>query len=209
MAAATEYKVQDISLAGWGRKEINIAEHEMPGLMSTREEYGPSQPLKGARITGSLHMTIQTPVLIETLNALGAGVRGASCNIFSPQDEAAAAIVVGPDGTPEDPRGVPVFAWKGETLEEYWWCTNQALTWGEGEGPNMILDDGGDATLLVHNGVEYEKAGAVPDPSTAENDEERIVLELLQRSLEEDSGRWTRIAEGIKGVTEETTTGVH
>ena len=182
-APKIDYKVADLSLAAFGRKEIQLAEHEMPGLMSTREEFAASQPLKGARITGSLHMTIQTAVLIETLTALGADVRWASCNIFSTQDHAAAAIVVGPEGTPEDPQGVPVFAWKGETLEEYWWCTNQALTWGEDEGPNMILDDGGDATLLVHNGVEYEKAGAVPDPSTAENDEHRVILELLTASL--------------------------
>jgi adenosylhomocysteinase len=204
-----DFKVADLGLHEFGRNEIRLAEHEMPGLMATREEFASSQPLSGARITGSLHMTVQTAVLIETLVALGAEVRWCSCNIFSTQDHAAAAVVVGPDGTPDDPRGVPVFAWKGETLEEYWECAEQALIWGDGEGPNMILDDGGDATLLVHKGAEYEQAGAVPDPAGADNDEERIVLELLQRSLEEDSGRWTRIADGIKGVTEETTTGVH
>ncbi len=163
-AAKTDFKVADLSLAEFGRKEIRLAEHEMPGLMATREEFGASQPLKGARITGSLHMTIQTAVLIETLTALGAEVRWASCNIFSTQDHAAAAVVVGPEGTPEDPQGVPVYAWKGETLEEYWWCTEQALNWPDGNGPNMILDDGGDATLLVHKGAEFERAGAVPDP---------------------------------------------
>jgi adenosylhomocysteinase len=204
-----DFKVADLSLAAFGRKEIQLAEHEMPGLMSCREEYGAEQPLKGARITGSLHMTIQTAVLIETLVALGAEVRWASCNIFSTQDHAAAAVVVGPDGTPEEPRGVPVYAWKGETLEEYWWCTEQALTWPDGPGPNMILDDGGDATLLVHKGVEYEKAGAVPSPDTTDNEELKLILALLQRSLEEDGQRWTRIAGGIKGVTEETTTGVN
>ena len=220
-AAKADFKVADLGLAEFGRKEIRLAEHEMPGLMAMRREFADSQPLAGARITGSLHMTIQTAVLIETLVALGAEVRWASCNIFSTQDHAAAAIVVGPDGTPEDPRGVPVYAWKGETLEEYWWCTQQALTWPgmtdldsrpptpAGPGPNMILDDGGDATLLVHRGVEYERAGAVPDPSTAESEEFAIVLGLLQRSFEEDSQRFTRIAAEIKGVTEETTTGVH
>ncbi len=196
----TDYKVADISLAGYGRKEIQLAEHEMPGLMATRREFADAQPLKGARITGSLHMTIQTAVLIETLTSLGAEVRWCSCNIFSTQDHAAAAIAE---------AGVPVFAWKGETLEEYWWCTEQALTWPDGQGPNMILDDGGDATLLVHKGVEYEKAGAVPDPSTADNDEFRIILETLQRSLADDAQRFTRAAANIKGVTEETTTGVH
>jgi adenosylhomocysteinase len=203
-----DFKVADLSLAAFGRKEIELAEHEMPGLMATRREYAAAQPLKGARITGSLHMTIQTAVLIETLVALGAQVRWASCNIFSTQDHAAAAVAVGPGGTPDDPRGIPVFAWKGETLEEYWWCTEQALTWPE-DGPNMILDDGGDATLLVHKGVEFERAGAVPDPAGADSEEFRIVLELLQRSLAEDPQRWSRIAAGIKGVTEETTTGVH
>jgi adenosylhomocysteinase len=197
---ATDYKVADISLAAYGRKEIELAEHEMPGLMATRAEYADAQPLKGAKITGSLHMTIQTAVLIETLVALGAEVRWCSCNIFSTQDHAAAAIAE---------AGIPVFAWKGETLEEYWWCTEQALTWPDGEGPNMILDDGGDATLLVHKGVEYEAAGAVPDPASAENEELRIILTTLQRSLEEDAQRFTRIAGNVKGVTEETTTGVH
>jgi adenosylhomocysteinase len=204
----TDYKVADLGLAAFGRKEITLAEHEMPGLMATRREFADSQPLKGARITGSLHMTIQTAVLIETLTALGADVRWASCNIFSTQDHAAAAIVVGPEGTPESPRGVPVFAWKGETLEEYWWCTEQALSWPEG-GPNMILDDGGDATLLVHKGAEFEAAGEAPDPSTADNEEFRIILELLNRSLAEEPQRFTRMAAEIQGVTEETTTGVH
>jgi adenosylhomocysteinase len=199
-ATTPDYKVADIGLAAYGRKEIQLAEHEMPGLMSTRAEYADAQPLKGARITGSLHMTIQTAVLIETLAALGAQVRWASCNIFSTQDHAAAAIAE---------AGIPVFAWKGETLEEYWWCTEQALTWPDGEGPNMILDDGGDATLLIHKGVEFEAAGAVPDPSTADNDEFRIILETLTRGFAADPQKWTRAAEGIKGVTEETTTGVH
>jgi len=205
---ATDFKVADLSLAAFGRKEIQLAEHEMPGLMQTRDEFAASQPLKGARITGSLHMTIQTAVLIETLAALGAEVRWASCNIFSTQDHAAAAVVVGPTGTPENPQGIPVFAWKGETLEEYWWCTDQALTWPDG-GPNMILDDGGDATMLVHKGTEFESAGAVPDPAGAESEEFRVFLSLLQRSLAEDAQKWTRIGEGIQGVTEETTTGVH
>jgi adenosylhomocysteinase len=209
----TEFRVADLSLAEFGRKEIRLAEHEMPGLMATRAEYAERQPLRGARVTGSLHMTIQTAVLIETLVALGAEVRWASCNIFSTQDHAAAAVVVGPEGSVEEPQGVPVFAWKGETLEEYWWCTEQALTWpGEGdqpEGPNMILDDGGDATLLVHQGTEFEAAGAVPDPNSAESEEFQVVLSLLQRSLQEDPQRWTRIGQAIKGVTEETTTGVH
>jgi adenosylhomocysteinase len=208
-APITDYKVADLSLAALGRKEIELAEHEMPGLMATRREFAGSQPLKGARVTGSLHMTIQTAVLIETLTALGAEVRWASCNIFSTQDQAAAAIVVGPEGTPEDPQGVPVYAWKGETLSEYWWCTEQALTWPDDQQPNMILDDGGDATLLVHLGTEYEKAGAVPDPSTADNDEHRVILELLTRSLADDPQRFTQIAASVKGVTEETTTGVH
>ncbi|MDX6570664.1 MAG: adenosylhomocysteinase [Gaiellales bacterium] len=203
-----DYRVADLSLAAYGRKEMVIAEGEMPGLMALRSEFGAQQPLRGARITGSLHMTIQTAVLIETLVALGAEVRWASCNIFSTQDHAAAAIAVGPDGTPDAPRGVPVFAWKGETLEEYWWCTERALNWGEG-GPNMILDDGGDATMLVHKGVEFEAAGAVPDPSTGESEEFRVFLALLQKTVAEDPGRWTRVAEDIKGVTEETTTGVH
>src|SRR5271165_4383836 len=196
----TDFKVADLSLADFGRKEVTLAEHEMPGLMAIRREHAAAQPLRGARITGSLHMTIQTAVLIETLTALGAEVRWCSCNIFSTQDHAAAAVAVGPDGSIDDPKGVPVFAWKGETLEEYWWCTEQALRWpGEG-GPNMILDDGGDATLLVHKGVEFEKSGAVPDPSTAESEELSVVLTVLSRSLSEDPGRWTSIANGIKGV---------
>jgi adenosylhomocysteinase len=207
--AEGDYRVADLSLAAFGRKEIQLAEHEMPGLMALRAEYGPSQPLRGARITGSLHMTIQTAVLIETLTALGAQVRWASCNIFSTQDHAAAAIVVGPSGTPENPQGVPVYAWKGESLAEYWWCTEQVLLWPDGEGPNMILDDGGDATLLVHKGAEFERAGAVPSADTADSEEYAVILRLLARSLDEDDRRWTRVAAGIKGVTEETTTGVH
>ena len=199
-STAADYKVADISLAEFGRKEIRLAEHEMPGLMAMREEYGEAQPLAGARIMGSLHMTVQTAVLIETLTALGADVRWASCNIFSTQDHAAAAIAE---------AGVPVFAWKGETLEEYWWCTDRALTWPDGDGPNMILDDGGDATMLVHKGTEYEKAGAVPDPAKAESEEFQVFLTLLQRSLESDPQKWTRVGEAVKGVTEETTTGVH
>ncbi len=216
-ASGLDFKVADLSLHEFGRHEIRLAEHEMPGLMATRREFADAAPLRGARITGSLHMTIQTAVLIETLVALGAEVRWCSCNIFSTQDHAAAAVVVGPDGTPENPTGVSVHAWKGETLEEYWWCTEQALTWpGDPDShqsapgsPNMILDDGGDATLLVHQGTEYERAGSVPDPSTAENEEQRVILELLTRSLAEDPQRFTRVGEAIKGVTEETTTGVH
>jgi adenosylhomocysteinase len=204
-----DFKVADLSLADFGRKEIRLAEHEMPGLMKTREEFAASQPLKGAKIMGSLHMTIQTAVLIETLTALGAEVRWVSCNIFSTQDHAAAAVAVGPDGTVDNPQGVPVFAWKGETLEEYWWCTEQALTWPDGDGPNMILDDGGDATMLVHKGTEFEAAGAVPDPASADSEEFRVFLTLLQKSLENDPQKWTRIGQNIKGVTEETTTGVH
>ncbi len=206
-ATKLDYKVADISLADYGRKEMDMAEHEMPGLMQTRAEYADSQPLKGARITGSLHMTIQTAVLIETLTALGAEVRWCSCNIFSTQDHAAAATVVGKDGTPDDPKGVPVFAWKGETLAEYWWCTQQSLVWPDG-GPNLILDDGGDATMLVHKGREYEQAGAAPDPSTGESEEFVHFLTLLNASLAEDAQRWTTIADGIIGVSEETTTGV-
>jgi adenosylhomocysteinase len=207
--AATDFKVADLALADFGRKEITLAEHEMPGLMAIRAEYAERQPLKGARVTGSLHMTIQTAVLIETLTALGAEVRWCSCNIFSTQDHAAAAIVVGPEGTAEEPRGVPVYAWKGETLEEYWWCTEQVLRWPDGGGPNMILDDGGDATLLVHLGAEYEAKGQVPDDATAGSEEFKVILGLLRRSLREDPTRWTAIAGGIRGVTEETTTGVH
>ena len=204
-----DFKVADLSLATFGRKEIELAEHEMPGLMALRREYGTAQPLRGARITGSLHMTIQTAVLIETLTALGAQVRWASCNIFSTQDHAAAAVAVGPDGTPEDPRGVAVFAWKGETLEEGWWCTEQALTWPGETGPNMIVDDGGDATLLVHKGAEYEKAGGVPSPAADDSEEWGVVLDLLRRSLNANPGKWTAMAANIRGVTEETTTGVH
>ncbi|HZN17319.1 MAG TPA: adenosylhomocysteinase, partial [Micromonosporaceae bacterium] len=205
-----DFKVADLSLAAFGRKEIQLAEHEMPGLMAVRREYAQAQPLRGARITGSLHMTIQTAVLIETLVALGAQVRWASCNIFSTQDHAAAAVVVGPEGTPEQPAGVPVYAWKGETLEEYWWCTEQVLRWpDEAAGPNMILDDGGDATLLVHKGAELEGVGAVPSPGPDDSEEYGVILSVLRRSLTEDSRRWTRIAAAVKGVTEETTTGVH
>jgi adenosylhomocysteinase len=220
-----DFKVADLSLAEFGRIEIGLAEHEMPGLMAMRERYGASKPLTGARITGSLHMTVQTAVLIETLTALGAEVRWASCNIFSTQDHAAAAVVVGPDGSADDPRGVPVFAWKGESLAEYWWCTEQALTWpgdagpgasgptessvGAASGPNMILDDGGDATMLVHLGVEYEKEGAVPSPDSTKNAELKEILKLLGSSLGASSTKWTTIANGVRGVTEETTTGVH
>jgi adenosylhomocysteinase len=206
--ARLEHRVKDLALAEWGRKEIELAEKEMPGLMAVRREYAAKQPLAGQRITGSLHMTIQTAVLIETLRALGADVRWASCNIFSTQDHAAAAVVVG-DGTPADPRGVPVFAWKGETLEEYWDCTERALDFGDGKGPTQIVDDGGDATLLLHKGVEFEKAGKVPDPRTAESEEEAVVLRLLARTLREEPRRWTRVAKACAGVTEETTTGVH
>ena len=208
-SGAPDYKVADLSLASFGRDEIRLAEHEMPGLMAMRAEFGPRQPLKGARITGSLHMTVQTAVLIETLVALGAEVRWASCNIFSTQDHAAAAVVVGPDGTPDDPRGIPVYAWKGETLDEYWWCTERVLMWPDGEGPNMILDDGGDATLLVHKGTEFEAAGVVPSTDPTDSEEYAVILEVLRRSLTEDPQRWTRIGQGIRGVTEETTTGVH
>src|SRR2546423_1755850 len=207
--SAGDFKVADLSFAAFGRKEIELAEHEMPGLMALRKEYGQSKPLTGARITGSLHMTIQTAVVIETLVALGAEVRWASCNIFSTQDHAAAAVVIGPDGTPGEPRGVPVYAWKGETLEEYWWCTEQVLRWPDGGGPNMILDDGGDATLLVHKGAQYERAGAVPAPVETDSEEMGVILRLLERSLGEDPQRFTNIAAAIKGVTEETTTGVN
>jgi adenosylhomocysteinase len=208
---ATDFKVADLSLAAFGRKEINLAEHEMPGLMSLRTEYAEAQPLAGARVTGSLHMTVQTAVLIETLVALGAQVRWASCNIFSTQDHAAAAIAVGPNGTPEKPQGIPVFAWKGETLEEYWWCTEQALTWPNTAtgGPNMILDDGGDATLLVHKGAEFEKAGSVPATTPEDSEEYGFILNLLRRTLGENAQKWTQLASEIRGVTEETTTGVH
>ena len=205
---AHDFKVADLSLAEFGRKEIRLAEHEMPGLMAMREEFGPSKPLAGARITGSLHMTIQTAVLIETLVELGAQVRWVSCNIFSTQDHAAAAVAVGPTGTVEAPVGVPVFAWKGETLEEYWWCTEQVAQWPDGVGPNMILDDGGDITLLVHKGVEFEKAGVVPSVDDTHSDEYKVILDTLRRSLAAEPDRFTKIAAGIKGVSEETTTGV-
>jgi len=211
---AEPFKVADISLADFGRKEIRLAEHEMPGLMALRTEFAAAQPLAGARITGSLHMTVQTAVLIETLTALGAQVRWASCNIFSTQDHAAAAVAVGRDGTPDKPAGIPVFAWKGESLEEYWWCTDQALTWpgdgdGQTRGPNMILDDGGDATMLVHKGAEYEKAGGVPAPADDDPDEWKVFCALLTNSLAANPGKWTRLAAAVQGVTEETTTGVH
>ncbi|MFT3661372.1 MAG: adenosylhomocysteinase [Gordonia sp. (in: high G+C Gram-positive bacteria)] len=202
-----DYKVADLALAEYGRKEIRLAEHEMPGLMELRREYHDVAPLKGARISGSLHMTVQTAVLIETLVALGARVRWASCNIFSTQDEAAAAVVVGPNGTPEDPQGVPVFAWKGESLEEYWWCADQMLTW-EGEPANMILDDGGDATMLVLRGAEFEKAGVVPPTDDDHPAEYKVFLALLRKTMAEDAGKWTAIADSVQGVTEETTTGV-
>jgi adenosylhomocysteinase len=203
-----DFKVADLTLADYGRTEITLAEHEMPGLMAMRERYGVSKPLAGAKIAGSLHMTIQTAVLIETLVDLGAEVRWASCNIFSTQDHAAAAVVVGPEGTAENPQGVPVFAWKGETLAEYWWCTQQILDWGT-EQPNMILDDGGDATMLVHLGVQAEKTGQAPDPATAGSAEQRIVFEVLNQVLAANPNHWTPIANSVKGVTEETTTGVH
>jgi adenosylhomocysteinase len=204
-----EHRVADLRLAEWGRKEMILAEQEMPGLMAVRKDYAAAQPLKGQRITGSLHMTIQTAVLIETLKALGAEVRWASCNIFSTQDHAAAAVVVGPEGTPEMPKGVPVFAWKGESLEEYWELTARALDFGDGKGPTQIVDDGGDATLLVHKGLEFEKAGKVPDPSTADSEEFAIVLRLLARLQKENPSRWQKVAAECKGVSEETTTGVH
>jgi adenosylhomocysteinase len=204
-----DYQVADLALAEWGRKEIGLAEQEMPGLMAIREEYAGKKPLSGQRVTGSLHMTIQTAVLIETLRDLGADVRWCSCNIFSTQDHAAAAVVVGPNGTPDAPKGVPVFAWKGETLEEYWDMTQRALDFGGGEGPTQIVDDGGDATLLIHKGVEFEKSGSVPDPSTADSEEFAIVLQTLARIQKDRPGRWGKVAEACRGVSEETTTGVH
>jgi len=204
-----EFKVADLSLAEWGRKEIMLAEQEMPGLMAVREEYARQQPLKGLRVMGSLHMTIQTAVLIETLAALGASVRWCSCNIFSTQDHAAAAVAVGPKGSTAHPAGIPVFAWKGETLEEYWWCTERALDFGNGKGPNQIVDDGGDATLLIHKGVEFEKAGKVPGPETTDNEEFKVILGLLTQTIKQDSQRWTKVAKEVQGVSEETTTGVH
>ncbi|MCW2837085.1 MAG: adenosylhomocysteinase, partial [Marmoricola sp.] len=204
-----DFKVADLTLADYGRTEIELAEHEMPGLMAMRERFGADKPLAGARIAGSLHMTIQTAVLIETLVALGAEVRWASCNIFSTQDHAAAAVVVGREGTAENPQGVPVFAWKGENLEEYWWCTQQILDWPGDEHPNMILDDGGDATMLLHLGVQAEKTGVAPDPDTAGSTEQRIVFQVLNTVLAERENHWTPIANSVKGVTEETTTGVH
>jgi adenosylhomocysteinase len=204
-----DYKVADLSLAEFGRNEIRLAQHEMPGLMALREEFGASQPLAGARIAGSLHMTVQTAVLIETLVALGADVRWVSCNIFSTQDHAAAAVVVGPEGTVDAPAGTPVYAWKGETLPEYWWCTEQMLTWPDGKGPNMLLDDGGDATLLIHKGTEFEKNRAVPTPAEDDSEEYGVILDVLRASVAADPTKYTRMGEGIKGVTEETTTGVH
>ncbi len=208
LSSPQDFRVADLSLAEFGRKEIRLAEHEMPGLMAMRKEFGESKPLAGARIIGSLHMTIQTAVLIETLVELGAEVRWVSCNIFSTQDHAAAAVAVGPNGTVDAPAGVPVFAWKGETLPEYWWCTEQAVAWPEGKAPNMILDDGGDVTLLIHKGVQFEAAGVVPSAGPEDSEEYAVILDTLRRSLAEDPQRYTKIAAGIKGVTEETTTGV-
>ncbi|HEV2130581.1 MAG TPA: adenosylhomocysteinase [Longimicrobiaceae bacterium] len=209
-AGREPFKVRDLSLAEFGRKEIRLAEQEMPGLMALREEYRGQRPLAGAKIMGSLHMTVQTAVLIETLVELGADVRWVSCNIFSTQDHAAAAVVVGPEGTPENPQGTPVFAWKGETLEEYWWCTEQALMWPDGSGPTLLLDDGGDATLLVHKGAEYENAGEIPAFNPEEDSEEwGVILDLIREQQEKNPGRWTRVAEELRGVSEETTTGVH
>src|SRR5687768_17003885 len=208
-AGREPFKVKDLSLAEWGRKEIRLAEQEMPGLMAVREEYKGKLPLKGAKIMGSLHMTVQTAVLIETLEDLGADVRWVSCNIFSTQDHAAAAVVVGRKGTVEHPSGVPVYAWKGETLPEYWWCTEQMLVWPDGKGPNMLLDDGGDATLLIHKGTEFEKIGAVPSAGEDDSEEYGVILDLLRASVAADPTKYTRMGEGIKGVTEETTTGVH
>src|SRR5436305_941630 len=208
--AKLEFKVRDLSLADWGRKEIMLAEQEMPGLMAVRQEYASRQPLKGLKIVGSLHMTIQTAVLIETLSALGAQVRWCSCNIFSTQDHAAAAVAVGPSGTVDNPQGIPVFAWKGETLDEYWWCTERALDFGNGAGPDQIVDDGGDVTLLIHKGAEFEAAGKVPDFKPDSDPEEwGVILELLKKTLKESPQRWTKVGQNCKGVSEETTTGVH
>ncbi|HCD31885.1 MAG TPA: adenosylhomocysteinase, partial [Phycisphaerales bacterium] len=207
--AQMDNPVEFAKLNAWGRKELELAQEEMPGLMACREEFGASKPLAGLRIMGSLHMTIQTGVLIETLVELGADVRWCSCNIFSTQDHAAAAIAVGPNGTPENPAGIPVFAWKGETLEEYWWCTEKALNYGDGVGPQQIVDDGGDATLLIHKGVEFEKAGKVPGPETTDNTEFKEVLKLLAKTVAADGQRWTKVAADFRGVSEETTTGVH
>ncbi len=209
-AVRPPFKVKDLGLAEWGRKEIRLAEQEMPGLMAIRDEYRASQPLRGARIMGSLHMTVQTAVLIETLEQLGADVRWVSCNIFSTQDHAAAAVVVGPDGSPAHPKGVPVFAWKGETLEEYWWCTEQALLWPDDQGPTLIVDDGGDATLLLHKGVEFEKAGRIPDfDRESEPEEWGVILDLLRKVAFQDPDRWSHMVPTLRGVSEETTTGVH
>ena len=208
-SAVFDYKVADLSLAAYGRAEMTLAEHEMPGLMAMRDEFGHTKPLQGARIAGSLHMTIQTAVLIETLVALGADVRWVSCNIFSTQDHAAAAVVVGPQGTTDDLQGVPVFAWKGESLEEYWWCTEQLLRWPGHDGPTMILDDGGDATLLVHKGLEFERAGFVPAPESADSDEYRVILQLLDKIISSGERIFEPMARSIVGVSEETTTGVH
>ena len=204
-----EFKVKDLSLADWGGKEILLAEQEMPGLMAVRQEYAAKQPLAGLRIMGSLHMTIQTAVLIETLTALGATVRWCSCNIFSTQDHAAAAVVVGPQGSVEKPQGTSVFAWKGETLQEYWWCTERAMDFGDGRGPNQIVDDGGDATLLIHKGYEYETAGKVPSPDSSDNEEFKEVLKVLAKCFKQDGQRWHKVAAEVRGVSEETTTGVH
>ena len=204
-----EYKVKDLALSEWGRNEIRLAEHEMPGLMAARAEYGPEQPLAGLKVAGSLHMTVQTAVLIETLMDLGADVRWASCNIFSTQDHAAAAVVVGREGTPENPSGASVFAWKEETLEEYWWCTDQMITWPDGSGPDLLVDDGGDATLLIHKGVEFAVPEGIPDFDPKNDPEEwRVILQLIHRTLSEDPGKWERIASSVRGVSEETTTGV-
>src|SRR5881394_2788510 len=209
-SGALEFKVANLNLADWGRKEIQLAEQEMPGLMAVRAEYAKAQPLKGLKIVGSLHMTIQTAVLIETLSALGAQVRWCSCNIFSTQDHAAAAIAVGPKGTVEKPAGVPVFAWKGETLEEYWWCTERAIDFGNGSGPDQIVDDGGDVTLLIHKGTEFEAAGKVPAFDEKNDPEEwGVILDLIRKTIKESPQRWTNVGRNIQGVSEETTTGVH